>query len=1084
MEAIIFIIVFGLLYYLKNRIDGLENKLKQYEADRVYDIQNAQRAAQQQLNRADNRGPVDNIPAKTVPPRDEAMPDEASDKVSDRASDNDAEQVKKAALADSVQTPKQTDKPQPDKLKQPAHIVARSNPSIKVIDTQGAAVPPDIGSKVAPEFKRDDAGLTAAKEAQPSKILINFEEFFGRQLPIWAGGITLAIAGILIAKYASDNGVLTPLVKIIFGLLFGGGLIAAAEWAYRKEDWVADPRVRQALCGAGIATLYATLYVGHNIYDIFGSFSAFAGMAAVTAGAMALSIRFGAPSAVLGLIGGLATPALINSANPNIPMLTLYLALTIGGLAAVSRMQKWAWLGVGALIGGAGWSVLLIATSALDFATSLSVGALVILLAIGVPFVAFSGSKDSLVRLGSSVVGAGQLAFLVANGSFEPLQWGMFAIILIAGQWLAWRDAKLAIVPTISLGLSLILLIIWPNPNIGIYAAIGVLLAIIHAGPLLYKLWSERGRLQRAAELSLISVGIFFVSLYHNGYEGGVSDYLWTALALIGASISALGIALGWRVSRNGDTAFTLLSSVTAAMIFIAFYCIAPNWSVPIGCAAIGAALLVFAHLAGDIPNKKGDIYLENIAAIFAVLAIALLAVGTNAHVEISRLSGIDIAPILMVSLLRWGGLAAAFIGFSIQSKSKSLRHAMQAMAMLLSYGFAAQFIPAMLLPSVVAIAITALAYVSQQLSPNLAHQSATESAGPELAGPTLPSKFAPKFTPKFAPAIAMGTIVLILWAMEMILNWSVYAAISLIGEPMIVGTAIAKTQDIFARLLVPAILMAAVLALLRGFLPLRIKASAIAIVSVMVFIAIHILYRLAFAQFIGSDFTQYGLTQRLIWGALLIGMGWAIWKRYGGDNLLYITALVCIGTLHAVYYSLILHNPLWANQAVGELPIINLLIPAFGLPVMGIWLLRQMASDLILKYDRLVQIGLMIIVTVFAYSVLRQYFHGSLLSVRGFEPIEDISRSILAIILAIGYLLWGIKSQQRIWRLASLMLMLGAAGKIFFFDAAGLEGLLRIGSFVALGISLIGIGWLYARQLRSAEDSAMAEPLDLKENL
>ena len=41
-----------------------------------------------------------------------------------------------------------------------------------------------------------------------------------------------------------------------------------------------------------------------------------------------------------------------------------------------------------------------------------------------------------------------------------------------------------------------------------------------------------------------------------------------------------------------------------------------------------------------------------------------------------------------------------------------------------------------------------------------------------------------------------------------------------------------------------------------------------------------------------------------------------------------------------------------------------------------------------------------------------------------------------------------------------------GAVGKVFLFDASGLEGLLRIGSFVVLGFSLIGIGslaWLLA---------------------
>jgi uncharacterized membrane protein len=80
--------------------------------------------------------------------------------------------------------------------------------------------------------------------------------------------------------------------------------------------------------------------------------------------------------------------------------------------------------------------------------------------------------------------------------------------------------------------------------------------------------------------------------------------------------------------------------------------------------------------------------------------------------------------------------------------------------------------------------------------------------------------------------------------------------------------------------------------------------------------------------------------------------------------------------------------------------------------------------------------------------------------------PAENILRSLLLLVLAIGFLLWGIRQARHDWRIASLVLMLGAVGKVFLFDASGLEGLLRIGSFVALGFSLIGIGWLYSRQL------------------
>ena len=46
--------------------------------------------------------------------------------------------------------------------------------------------------------RRDDADATELKPR------LGFEELFGRRLPIWAGGVTLAVAGFLIVKYSID----------------------------------------------------------------------------------------------------------------------------------------------------------------------------------------------------------------------------------------------------------------------------------------------------------------------------------------------------------------------------------------------------------------------------------------------------------------------------------------------------------------------------------------------------------------------------------------------------------------------------------------------------------------------------------------------------------------------------------------------------------------------------------------------------------------------------------------------------------------------------------------------------------------
>ena len=96
----------------------------------------------------------------------------------------------------------------------------------------------------------------------------------------------------------------------------------------------------------------------------------------------------------------------------------------------------------------------------------------------------------------------------------------------------------------------------------------------------------------------------------------------------------------------------------------------------------------------------------------------------------------------------------------------------------------------------------------------------------------------------------------------------------------------------------------------------------------------------------------------------------------------------------------------------------------------------------------------------------MRHGFAGTLLLDPPVGATEDLLRSLLAIVLALAYLGWGAWTKQRSWRIGSLVLMLGAVGKVFLFDAAGLEGLARIASFMALGLCLIGIGWFYTKQL------------------
>jgi len=111
---------------------------------------------------------------------------------------------------------------------------------------------------------------------------------------------------------------------------------------------------------------------------------------------------------------------------------------------------------------------------------------------------------------------------------------------------------------------------------------------------------------------------------------------------------------------------------------------------------------------------------------------------------------------------------------------------------------------------------------------------------------------------------------------------------------------------------------------------------------------------------------------------------------------------------------------------------------------------------------------AVMVLLGLLALSTLRHFFSGTMLTEVAMSQQEDLLRSISAIGLALAFLAWGAWKKQRSWRIGSLVLMLLAVTKVFLFDAAGLEGLVRIASFMALGLCLIGIGWFYTRQLKA----------------
>ena len=103
---------------------------------------------------------------------------------------------------------------------------------------------------------------------------------------------------------------------------------------------------------------------------------------------------------------------------------------------------------------------------------------------------------------------------------------------------------------------------------------------------------------------------------------------------------------------------------------------------------------------------------------------------------------------------------------------------------------------------------------------------------------------------------------------------------------------------------------------------------------------------------------------------------------------------------------------------------------------------------------------------------MVRQDFHGAILTGPDTPTSEFYGYSLAGLVVAIGLIVAGMRLPDKALRLAGLLLLTATLLKVFLIDASELDGMLRILSFLGLGIALIGIGRLYGPVLRAESSS------------
>jgi uncharacterized membrane protein len=539
----------------------------------------------------------------------------------------------------------------------------------------------------------------AGREPRPAESLGGlFERLVGGRLLIWVGGAALVLSAVFLIRYSIEIGLVTPGLRMAGAAVLGLIFLAAGEYA-RAGRLADDPRIAQVLAGAGLATLYATAYGSHVLYALIGTGAASAAMVAITLAALAMSLRHGAPTAIMGLVGGFLTPLLVGDPDSGAVPLLAYVALLDIALFALAWRRGWTWLAAAAVVLSFAWTGFLTAQPRAD---ALAAGGFIVLLAVAASLVR-PGEGRQLSLIQPLAIGLLQLSLLVARVDLGIEAWALFGALGAASLALALLRPGQRFAPALALLLALLLLLAkaaagvdpavpWAGIGIGLlFGGGGLALSLARGGPL----WTAIGcaglagpaLILRAARPELLdrpAWGALMAAL-----AAGAASTIWanraratggppadlallvggSALALLaGASVfdlaSAELVAAGWLVvalgiaywaRRMGDLALASAACV-AAMVAIA----RAVWTVPELSVAALTGLVGEPVLAADLPDARTALWaLALPALLLAALRLAMPPLPLGGRRALPAVAGLFAAAAAYVWFKQGFGLAS-----------------------------------------------------------------------------------------------------------------------------------------------------------------------------------------------------------------------------------------------------------------------------------------------------------------------------------------------------------------------------------------------------------------------------------------
>jgi len=178
----------------------------------------------------------------------------------------------------------------------------------------------------------------AAEPAKPASPAPQKPDFTVAKLFSWIGGFTLLLGVIFWIKYAIENDLISPELRIAASMLLGVGLWTVGALIQKP----ALKTTSDTLCASGLCICYAALFSAYYFYQLLGQPAAFILLGLTALAAFGTAVwRNAKYIGFLAQIIGFLTPFLFPSKDPNLFFLLSYFAFINAAAAAAALKRGW-----------------------------------------------------------------------------------------------------------------------------------------------------------------------------------------------------------------------------------------------------------------------------------------------------------------------------------------------------------------------------------------------------------------------------------------------------------------------------------------------------------------------------------------------------------------------------------------------------------------------------------------------------------------------------------------------------------------------------------------------------------------------